>query len=638
VSLPGFDQRELVARQSVVIDFAVSGKIIDVDGEKRDLEPSATVVEWGNGRHDVGGSTFLRAEVTPDLRASRLLSPDDFYTIAAGDALENLVLGGWDLISGLPSMIQGLGSAFIGLANLSGQIRDERRIASHNAARYLWAWTDMQWGLFWNLDTASREQQMQLITDELVRYYGDRFDSADQVRQIVNTAITNYFVKVDDYRKRAYDASSYGFNAELAEIAAEPFRPIGQLVLEELASAAAVAAWVSKVSRSTELVEQVAKKEELFRARAAEDATEATKDMAKIGDPRITEMSTPMKALPASTPLTAKHDNDAFSIAACRRIGILPGAIVVAFLKKVVSAHAKERSSGACSGNGAGGHAIGAVLDVPAEKQLTNARGHGFEGWRIHHAHVFQGTPHVPLDLDHVVDIGEATIHPHESFERVLSGHCAGWMNPTDPPLAVDIDQQRFASLGDVIVPAMCPTIEKLFKELLNSERTTPWMLCLNAVQHVLGNGFRKLTGYRQGRAVSHAHRHGVNVSRNATHDAAKCREIISRPQIILQPTLKILSSLRKMFIARGILHLAQFELASVEDARTDGIGIDTWLWNGTPSRHVERACSYRASVQIYSFLHPLAKFPVLGFLLVDDPMIKIQVPIPLFPAQLVTF
>ncbi|MCB1099681.1 MAG: PD40 domain-containing protein, partial [Verrucomicrobiae bacterium] len=313
LSLPGFDQRQM-RRRSVVIDFAASGKVIDLEGEERELEPSAVVVEWGNGRHDVNDATFLRAEVTPDLKASRLLSPDDFYTIAAGDALENLVLGGWDLISGLPGMIGSLPPTLWSLVELSEQANQEGRTAVYNASRYLWAWSDMQLAIWTNLDETTREQQMQLITQELTRYYGERFDSAEQVGQIVNNAITDFFSKIDTYQKRAHEASSFGFNEELAAVAAEPFRPIGSLALEELATAAAIASWMSKVSRSSEIIEQVAKREELLRADAAEDAAQATREMSRIGDPRVTEMSGPMRALPASTPLQGKHALDGWGV------------------------------------------------------------------------------------------------------------------------------------------------------------------------------------------------------------------------------------------------------------------------------------------------------------------------------------
>lgn len=313
LSLPGFDQRYM-GRQSVVIDFAASGKVINSEGEERDLEPSAVVVEWGNGRHDVEGATFLRAEVTPDLKASRLLSPDDFYTIAAGDALENLVLGGWDMISGIPGMIGSLPSTLWGLAEVSGQAHTEGQTAVYNAGRYLWAWTDMQLAIWTHIDAANREEQLQSITEELTQYYGDRFDSTAQVRQIVDGAITEFFGKIDSYQRRAYEASNFGFNEELAAVAAEPFRPIGALALEELAATAAIAGWLSKVSRSSEIAGQVTRREELFRAKGAEEATEATQSMSRLGDPRITEMPDPMRALPASTPLDAKHAIDGWGV------------------------------------------------------------------------------------------------------------------------------------------------------------------------------------------------------------------------------------------------------------------------------------------------------------------------------------
>ncbi len=313
VSLPGFDQRYM-GRTSVVIDFAVSGKVFDALGEERPLERSATVVEWGNGRHETDGAVFLRAQVDADLRPTRMLTQEHFFSFAAGNALENLARGGADAIAGIPNLLASIPPALWGLANFSGQIQVEKQLASHNAARYLWAWMDLQMDIWANVDPATKQQQLQLITDELVYYYGDKFESAQQVAAVVNQSITGYFLKVEDYRLRARQASDYGFNEELAAIAGEPFRPIGQFAVEEFAAAAAIASWTSRTARSTRILDEVAEQKQLFRARAAGQADAATAAMARKGDPRVTEMPDPMKALPESTPLTAKHAQDGWAV------------------------------------------------------------------------------------------------------------------------------------------------------------------------------------------------------------------------------------------------------------------------------------------------------------------------------------
>lgn len=313
VSLPGFDQHHL-ARQSVIIDFAVSGKIVDIEGEKRDLDQESTQVEWGNGRHEVDGAVFLRAEVERDFRPTQVLDPDTFFTIAAGEALENLVRGGGDFVLGIPDLLAGIPPALYEIADLSGQYHVEKQIASHNAARYLWAWMDLQVDIWANVDTAQREQQFQLISDELAFYYGDKFESAEQVRQLVNQEITGYLTRVVDYQQRAYDTSGYGYNVELAEIVGEPFRPIGSLAVEEAAGAVAIASWLGRTSRSTKILDEVAQEKELFLARSAREADGATAAMARAGDPRAVEKPDPMRALRASTPLTQRHARDVWGV------------------------------------------------------------------------------------------------------------------------------------------------------------------------------------------------------------------------------------------------------------------------------------------------------------------------------------
>lgn len=314
VSLPGFDQREM-ARQSVIIDFAASGKIVSADGkETRDLDNTSTVVEWGNGSFEVAGKTFLRAAVEADLRPTNVLTPEQFVAISAGKSLENLVGGASEAVAAMPGMLANLPTAFYGVANLGGRLEVEKRIASYNAARYLWAWTDLQIDVWAGLDTSQREQNLRLIGDELALYYGDHFESVEQVRQLVNRSVTDYMVRIEEYEQRAYDAAGYGYNMELAEIVGEPFRPIGGLAIEEAASALAIASWTAKVSRSRELVELAALREQRLLARGKTEADVAVQFMQRQGDPRITEMPDPMKALPASTPLTQKHAVDGWGV------------------------------------------------------------------------------------------------------------------------------------------------------------------------------------------------------------------------------------------------------------------------------------------------------------------------------------
>ena len=261
------------------------------------------------------GATFLRAQVDPDLRPTQVLDPDTFFSIAAGEALENLALGGQEAIAAIPGLLASLPSTLWGVANFAGKVHAEKQIASHNAARYLWAWMDLQVDIWAGLDTSQREQNLKLLTDELVLYYGPQFESTEQVRQIINQSITDYFGIVIDYQKRAYDASGYGYNAELASIVGEPFRPTGKFAVEEALAAAAVLAWTSRAPVSPTILDEVAEQEKRLLARSKEQANEATIQVARSGrDPRITEMPDPMKALPASTPLTQKHAVDGWGI------------------------------------------------------------------------------------------------------------------------------------------------------------------------------------------------------------------------------------------------------------------------------------------------------------------------------------
>ena len=313
VALPGFDQREM-GRHSVIIDFGASGTVIDPENKARDLGEDAIIVEWGNGSHQVQGATFLRAQVDADLRPTRLLSPEQFYLIAAGEALEKLATGGGEAIAAIPGLLASLPSTLWSVANFAGQVHVEKVMASRNAARYLWAWMDLQIDIWAGLDTSQREQNLRILTEELILYYGPHFESADQMRQIINKSITDYFVTVEDYQKRAYDASGYGFNQELAEIVGEPFRPAGKFLVEEALSAAAVFAWTSRAPRSPEVLEQLSESRKASAKKSRKLADEGAGEMASLGDPRITEYPDAMKALPASTPLTARHAREGYAI------------------------------------------------------------------------------------------------------------------------------------------------------------------------------------------------------------------------------------------------------------------------------------------------------------------------------------
>jgi hypothetical protein len=309
VSLPGIDQREL-GRPSVVVDFAIGGKVIDKDGNERDLKPENVAVEWGNGRHSVSGATFLRAEVQPDPMPIRVLDPDTFFTIAAGNSLEKLVEGGGEALIGIGQFLGFIPEGFIGLANVAGQVHVEKQIASQNVARYMWAWVDYQTDLWLGLESETHRQQLQLISDELIYYYGPKFDTAEEIAQLANDGIRDYLGLVIDYRERAYDSASYGYNEELAKIVAEPFKPIGQLATEEAVAAAAIAAWIGRYSRSPEVLEEFAESRRAAQQEAKEIAEEATEEVARRGepgDPRATFYQDPKKAIPRSTPVSQKQ-------------------------------------------------------------------------------------------------------------------------------------------------------------------------------------------------------------------------------------------------------------------------------------------------------------------------------------------
>ena len=316
VSLPGFDQREL-ARKSVIVDFEVGGKVLDSEGKERDLLPENIAVEWGNGRHETEGATFLRAQVDPDYRETEVLEPADFFLISAGKAMERLASGGYEAIAGIPQLIGGLPDLFIGVANLGGDVVAETWIASHNAARYMWAWRDYQIDVWLNISQETKIKEIDLISSELALYYGDKFETLEEVKALVDQGISGYFEKGIDYQNRAYDAAGYGFNIELANITAEPFKPVGKFATEEALTAYAILSWVSRSSRAPHVLEEVAEQRELFVARAEKTAAEATEEIAKRGepgDPRATFYQDPKKAIPRSTKVTAKQAQDGFAI------------------------------------------------------------------------------------------------------------------------------------------------------------------------------------------------------------------------------------------------------------------------------------------------------------------------------------
>lgn len=311
VVVPGLDSR-LLGRDSVLIDFAVGGILVKENGEEEDLKPEDMLVEWGKGRHRPdGGITLLRARVDAAPQDAQLLTAEQFFSIAAGKAMENIALGGKDFVMlTIPQTLGSLVPGTIAIANSGGAVAVETLVASLNAVRYAWAWSTWQSDIYQGLESETRRQEYQLIADELHYYYKDKFDSAEQVLQIVDKGIEGYFTKILDYQERAYRASDYGFNEELANVVGEPFRAGTTLALEEIVGAAAVKMFVAGVTRSSRLLDEVAESKATAARRAEQQAAEATAESARrgeAGDPRLVEATPGMKALPAGTTLTPQQ-------------------------------------------------------------------------------------------------------------------------------------------------------------------------------------------------------------------------------------------------------------------------------------------------------------------------------------------
>ncbi|MBN9688868.1 MAG: carbohydrate-binding protein [Verrucomicrobia bacterium] len=306
--IPGLDSR-LLGRTNVLVDFAVGGVLIPPKGEERDLKPEDILVEWGKGRHRPSSSAnLLRARVDPDPQDTPLLTAEQFFSLSAGKAMENIALGGRDFaMVTIPQTLGSILPATWAVLDTTGAAAVETLVAVNNAGRYLWAWADWQRDIYEGLDPETHRQQYQLIANELYSYYSDKFESAQQVQEIVNRGIEGYFSKVIDYQNRAYEASGHGFSEELAAVVGEPFRAGTSLVLEEIVVGAAVQSFVVKVSRSRALIEEaVAAK--LARARKAEqELAEATAEVARrgeLGDPRLVEATPGLKAIPGGTKVT----------------------------------------------------------------------------------------------------------------------------------------------------------------------------------------------------------------------------------------------------------------------------------------------------------------------------------------------
>lgn len=316
--VPGLDTR-LLGRTNVLVDFALGGILVKENGEERDLKPEDILVEWGKGKHRPGGGiTLLRARVDPDPQDMPSMSVEDFFYLAAGKAMENIALGGKDFV--MVTIPQTLGSLIPGtlaLLDLGFDGTVETIKAPYNASRYLWAWLDWQTDLYLGLSAERNRREYQAIADELYAYYSDKFDSAEQVGQMVNRGIEGFFSKILDYKDRAYEASSHGFNEELAAIVGEPFRAGTRLALEELVGAAAVQAYVARAARSRAMLAEAAEAQARLAARAERQVAEATTDVARGGslrDPRLVEATPGMKALPGGARANPQHAADGWAV------------------------------------------------------------------------------------------------------------------------------------------------------------------------------------------------------------------------------------------------------------------------------------------------------------------------------------
>lgn len=289
--LPGLDQRWLVSRQSVALDFAVGGEVVGGDGLKREIEQENIAVEWGNGAFPAENPSYLRVPVAPDLLRPRELGWGEFALDLYGNSMAGLGVG---VTEGVET---GLYNAYLFFSSLDTVVWNIKSFAESAAAeqsetfmrhhRYKAKMEHWMISTYTGISPETRKAEVDAISAEITAYYGRKARSGEQIRAWVDNGITSYFAQVLDAKNRAFE-HDYEFNEETAKVMTSWVKPTSKavtaFVTEEAVTDLATGMILSRIARSRRVAADVAETAQKQAAKDAVDVEAAAEAIARRGE------------------------------------------------------------------------------------------------------------------------------------------------------------------------------------------------------------------------------------------------------------------------------------------------------------------------------------------------------------------
>lgn len=316
VRLAGLDQRILVSRQSVALDFSIGGEVVGEDGQKRELAPENMVVEWGNGHYDEAGVTYLRVPVEPNPLAPRELAWDDFALQLYGSAEEFIVQGGGEGIVAAGQFLASTPDLAWQLSSYAKNAAEENAMQYMREVRYCWAIQRWMLAVATGISPETRKEEVDAISAEIKAYWGRKFDSVEKVKPLVDKALTSFFASTITTSKEAYD-HDYEFNRETVAQLTSWTRPVTAFFVENAIEDLALGMAWARFSKSPKVADDLIKAAEKQAAKDAVEVEAAAAAAARRGDaghPSLIEAPSDLRNLRGGAELNQSQAIRAYAV------------------------------------------------------------------------------------------------------------------------------------------------------------------------------------------------------------------------------------------------------------------------------------------------------------------------------------
>lgn len=298
-SFPGLDWENLVARESVVLDLAISGSVIDPDLVERDLDPEIDVIlDAGNGKWTNG----IRVEVEPKLNPQPLIEVSDILWALYGETAESVARAGANFFANIPTMLKAMPS----LAGAIGGAYIDVQTASGKAAllqlQYAWTWAERQVEIVTGLPESDKQAMLDEIAADLATLYEE---DVAPIRAAVDKGVESFFTGVLKYKGAADQAGRTGDVQALIEQTGDAVEVISEVIIEEV-TGQAILSFLARAARSERVTLALAKAREKLNVeevRKLEAATDEMRD-AQV-NPAVERTPRGLKDVAPGTPVSA---------------------------------------------------------------------------------------------------------------------------------------------------------------------------------------------------------------------------------------------------------------------------------------------------------------------------------------------